>query len=142
MPYIRTEKKAREGILYCIVLLETGVFVRFNPPTIPRLFQSGQAAFASPLPRINLIVCVSLARRLSVPVSSRLYSLLKGRASWLAIDLPVAVSLSSVELAFEDGDERTQDFEIVVMTQTDVRLERNQTSPSPCRRNKRQIHSK
>ncbi|CAM9476506.1 unnamed protein product [Scytosiphon promiscuus] len=44
----------------------------------------------------------------------------KGSASWLAIDLPAAVSLSGVELAFEDGDERTQDFEIMVVTQEKV----------------------
>eukprot|EP00903_Cladosiphon_okamuranus_P008090 g7800.t1 len=44
----------------------------------------------------------------------------EGSGSWLAIDLPVAASLSSIELAFEDGDERTQDFEIVVVSDTGV----------------------
>eukprot|EP00752_Nemacystus_decipiens_P001877 g1808.t1 len=45
---------------------------------------------------------------------------LEGSGSWLEIDLPHAASLSSIELAFEDGDERTQDFEIVVMGETDM----------------------
>lgn len=39
----------------------------------------------------------------------------------MAIDLPVATSLSGIEAAFEDGDGRTQKFEIVLLGESEVR---------------------
>lgn len=39
----------------------------------------------------------------------------------MAIDLPEATSLSGIEAAFEDGDGRTQKFEIVLLGESEVR---------------------
>ena len=39
----------------------------------------------------------------------------------MAIDLPEGTSLSGIEAAFEDGDGRTQKFEIVLLGESEVR---------------------
>lgn len=45
----------------------------------------------------------------------------QGPGSWMAIDLPEATSLSGIEASFEDGDRRTQKFDIVLVGESEVR---------------------
>lgn len=69
---------------------------------------------------ITMAACFFATSRLAPCPHPPRFLFLQGYASWLAIDLPTAVSLSGVEIAFEDGNERTQDFELVVVTEENV----------------------
>lgn len=51
----------------------------------------------------------------------------QGPGSWMAIDLPGATSLSGMEASFEDGDRRTQKFDIVLVGENEVRATASST---------------
>lgn len=57
----------------------------------------------------------------------------QGPGSWMAIDLPGATSLSGMEASFEDGDRRTQKFDIVLVGENEVRATASSTTSKAVR---------